>query len=129
VRRRGEQVWGKLRSRALRWWDARGGAYRRELKSAVDPWQARTRRKFGKELPILQDCIATPSKLPYRAANERTPVDMSQAKRPANDAFGSNQLVKRAKSDANLDSTAVAISSGTGQNGALIRAVCAILRL
>jgi Prp8 binding protein len=49
---------------------------------------------------------------------------MSQSKRPANDAFGSNQLVKRAKSDANLDSTAVAISSGTGQNGALIQAVC-----
>ena len=54
---------------------------------------------------------------------------MSQAKRPANDAFASNQLVKRAKSDANLDSTAVAISSGTGQNGALIRAVCAYLDL
>jgi len=51
---------------------------------------------------------------------------MSQSKRPANDAFGSNQLVKRAKSDANLDSTAVAISSGTGQNGALIQAVCSL---
>ena len=54
---------------------------------------------------------------------------MSQSKRPANDAFGSNQLVKRAKSDANLDSTAVAISSGTGQNGALIQVVCLIKAL
>ena len=59
-----------------------------------------------------------------RAVNERTPSAMSQSKRPANDAFGSNQLVKRAKSDANLDSTAIAISSGTGQNGALVQAVC-----
>lgn len=66
----------------------------------------------------------TTSTTPYKAAPERTPTEMSQSKRPANDAFGSNQLVKRAKSDANLDSTAVAISSGTGQNGALIRAVC-----
>ncbi|KAI8933707.1 hypothetical protein NX059_009424 [Plenodomus lindquistii] len=48
---------------------------------------------------------------------------MSREKRPATDAFGTSQLVKRAKSDANLGgSTAVAISNGTGQNGALIQA-------
>jgi hypothetical protein len=27
VRRQGGQMWGKLRSRALRWWDACGGAH------------------------------------------------------------------------------------------------------
>lgn len=49
---------------------------------------------------------------------------MSREKRPAADTFGTSQLVKRAKSDANLGgSTAVALSSSTGQNGALIQAV------
>lgn len=50
---------------------------------------------------------------------------MSGEKRPAHDTFGTSQLVKRAKSDANLGSTAVAVVNGAGQNGALIQAVCA----
>lgn len=49
---------------------------------------------------------------------------MSREKRPANNAFGSSQLVKRAKADANLgDSSAVTVVNG-GQNGALIQSVC-----
>jgi len=55
---------------------------------------------------------------------------MSAEKRPAADSFGSSQLVKRARSDANLnDGSAVAIASGTGKNGALIHAVCLSLYL
>ena len=51
--------------------------------------------------------------------------DMSAEKRPAADAFGSTQLVKRAKSDANVNgSSAVTVVNGTAQNGALIQAVC-----
>jgi hypothetical protein len=49
---------------------------------------------------------------------------MSREKRPANEAFGTSQLVKRTKSDANLGSSAVAVVNGTGANGALIQAVC-----
>jgi Prp8 binding protein len=50
---------------------------------------------------------------------------MSTAKRPAHEGFGSSQLVKRAKADANLGgSSAVAVVNGGGQNGALIQAVC-----
>jgi Prp8 binding protein len=50
---------------------------------------------------------------------------MSTAKRPAHDVFGSSQLVKRAKADANLgNSSAVAVVNGAGQNGALIQGVC-----
>ena len=50
---------------------------------------------------------------------------MSREKRPAADSFGSTQLVKRAKSDANLNgSSAVTVVNGPGQNGALIQAVC-----
>ncbi|KAF1955377.1 WD40 repeat-like protein [Byssothecium circinans] len=49
---------------------------------------------------------------------------MSGEKRPAADSFGSTQLVKRAKSDANLNgSSALTVANGTGQNGALIQAV------
>jgi Prp8 binding protein len=49
---------------------------------------------------------------------------MSGEKRPAANSFGTSQLVKRAKSDANINgSSAVAISNGTGKNGALIQAV------
>ncbi|KAL6708845.1 hypothetical protein ACN47E_002252 [Coniothyrium glycines] len=48
---------------------------------------------------------------------------MSREKRPAADAFGTSQLVKRAKADANLGgSTAVAVVNGSAQNGALIPA-------
>lgn len=47
---------------------------------------------------------------------------MSREKRPAADAFGTSQLVKRAKSDANLGgSNAVAVVNGPAQNGALIQ--------
>ncbi|KAJ4366360.1 hypothetical protein N0V83_007996 [Neocucurbitaria cava] len=49
---------------------------------------------------------------------------MSGEKRPAADSFGSSQLVKRAKSDANLGgSSAVAVANGAAQNGALIQAI------
>jgi hypothetical protein len=50
---------------------------------------------------------------------------MSGEKRPAANSFGSAQLVKRAKSDANVKgSSAVAVVNGSAQNGALIQAVC-----
>ena len=49
---------------------------------------------------------------------------MSGEKRPAADSFGSTQLVKRAKSDANLPNTAVAVLNGTAANGALVQVVC-----
>jgi hypothetical protein len=49
---------------------------------------------------------------------------MSGPKRPAHDTFGSSQLVKRTKPDANGGSNAVTVVNGAGQNGALIRAVC-----
>lgn len=49
---------------------------------------------------------------------------MSGEKRPAADAFGSTQLVKRAKPDANSNgSSAVTVVNGSTQNGALIQAV------
>jgi Prp8 binding protein len=48
---------------------------------------------------------------------------MSAGKRPAQNAFGSSQLVKRTKPDANEGSSAVAVANGSG-NGALIQAVC-----
>ncbi|KAF5845927.1 hypothetical protein GGP41_008417 [Bipolaris sorokiniana] len=48
---------------------------------------------------------------------------MSREKRPANEAFGTSQLVKRTKSDANLGgSSAVAVVNGSSANGALIQA-------
>ncbi|KAJ8105228.1 hypothetical protein OPT61_g10305 [Boeremia exigua] len=56
---------------------------------------------------------------PQPSHRARGTLAMSQSKRPANDAFGSSQLVKRAKSDAAPDSTAVA---RTAHNGALIQA-------
>ena len=49
---------------------------------------------------------------------------MSREKRPATNTFGTSQLVKRAKADANLGSSAVAVVNGIGQNGALIQTVC-----
>lgn len=50
---------------------------------------------------------------------------MSSEKRAAADSFGSSQLVKRQKSDANLaNSRSVAVVNGTVQNGALIQTVC-----
>ncbi|KAF2091027.1 putative U5 snRNP complex subunit [Saccharata proteae CBS 121410] len=47
---------------------------------------------------------------------------MSSEKRPAGDSFGSSQLVKRQRSDANIG-TDVAVVNGSAQNGALIQAV------
>jgi hypothetical protein len=53
---------------------------------------------------------------------------MSAEKRPAADSFGSSQLVKRQKSDANLgNSSSVAVVNGAAQHGALIQAVCNVL--
>jgi len=50
---------------------------------------------------------------------------MSAEKRPASDSFGSSQLVKRQRSDGNLNGgTSVAVVNGAAQNGALIQAVC-----
>lgn len=47
---------------------------------------------------------------------------MSGEKRPAQDAFGSSQLVvKRQKSDASLNASAVTLRPG--QNGAVVQAV------
>ena len=55
---------------------------------------------------------------------------MSGEKRPAADSFGSSQLVKRAKSDANLNgNTAVTVVNGSAQDGALIQAVCYALKI
>jgi len=53
---------------------------------------------------------------------------MSAEKRPAADSFGSSQLVKRQKSDANLgNSSPVAVVNSAAQHGALIQAVCNVL--
>jgi hypothetical protein len=48
---------------------------------------------------------------------------MASEKRPTPPSFGTSQLVKRQKSDANLGGSAVAVINGA-QNGALIQAVC-----
>lgn len=48
---------------------------------------------------------------------------MSAEKRPAHESLGSVQLVKRQRSDSNLNRSAVTISSGTGKNEALIQSV------
>ena len=49
---------------------------------------------------------------------------MSAEKRAAADAFGSSQIVKRQKSDANLgNGGTVAVVNSSTQNGALIQAV------
>ncbi|KAF1808210.1 WD repeat-containing protein [Eremomyces bilateralis CBS 781.70] len=49
---------------------------------------------------------------------------MSSEKRSAPDNFSSHQLVKRQRSDANLNSSnAIAVVNGTAQNGALIQSV------
>lgn len=48
---------------------------------------------------------------------------MAVEKRPASNSFGSSQIVKRQRSDANLASNAVAVVDGSAQDGALIQAV------
>jgi hypothetical protein len=47
---------------------------------------------------------------------------MATEKRRA-DAYGSGPLVKRQKSDANLNGGAITLVNGRGQNGALVQAV------
>ena len=47
---------------------------------------------------------------------------MSGEKRPAAESFGSTQLVKRQRSDANLNGSAVARTNGAG-GGALVQGV------
>lgn len=51
---------------------------------------------------------------------------MSGEKRPAQEAFGSsNQLVvKRKKSDADLNSGTAIVKSTSSQNGAVVQSVC-----
>ena len=46
---------------------------------------------------------------------------MSGEKRAASESFGSSQLVKRQKSDANMNSSALAKTNGTG--GAMVQGV------
>ena len=49
---------------------------------------------------------------------------MSAAKRPASNSFGSSQMVvKRQKSNADMNGKAVAITNGGSASGALIQAV------
>ncbi|OJD12652.1 hypothetical protein AJ78_06791 [Emergomyces pasteurianus Ep9510] len=49
---------------------------------------------------------------------------MSAEKRPAQDSFGSTQLVKRPRSDSNLgNGSAIAVVNSSAQNGALIQAI------
>ena len=48
---------------------------------------------------------------------------MASEKRPASDDFGSSQMVVKRQNLGN-NSKAVAISNGSGSNGALIQAVC-----
>jgi Prp8 binding protein len=51
---------------------------------------------------------------------------MSAEKRPASDTFGSSQLVVK-KPNLGNSSKAVAVTNGSGGNGALIQAVCMTL--
>jgi len=49
---------------------------------------------------------------------------MSAAKRPASNSFGSSQMVvKRQKSNADINGKAVTVTNGTGTSGALIQSV------
>jgi hypothetical protein len=52
---------------------------------------------------------------------------MSSEKRAASNSFGSAQMVKRQKSDTNLNGSAVAVVNGSARDGALIKAVCSPL--
>jgi hypothetical protein len=45
-------------------------------------------------------------------------------KRAASSGFGSAQLVKRQKSDANLNGKSIAVVNGSASSGALIQSVC-----
>ena len=84
------------------------------------------RRKFRKLHHEHHRHAQRPVPNPRKSLPVSIPLaNMSREKRPAADAFGSSQLVKRAKSDANLgESNAVAVVNGTAQNGALIQGVC-----
>jgi hypothetical protein len=96
-------------------------------------WRRSTSRKFTRA-PVLAHQTHLTSTRSLRTNTlspiviaETAPI-MSAGKRPAHDAFGSSQLVKRPKADANLGaSSAVAVVNGAGQNGALVQAVCHIL--
>ena len=50
---------------------------------------------------------------------------MSAEKRPATDDFGSSQVVVK-RQNVGSDSKAVARVNGSGANGALVQAVCAV---
>ena len=49
---------------------------------------------------------------------------MASEKRAASNSFGSAQMVKRQKSDTNLNGSAVTVVNGSARDGALIKAVC-----
>lgn len=92
-----------------------GGAY--EAWRAFEP-----SRKFTVALTSIVNPQLSLQRVQARQSHIPT---MSREKRPAADAFGTSQLVKRAKSDANLGgSNAVAVVNQSSQNGALIQSVC-----
>jgi hypothetical protein len=99
-----------MRAAEERTWEARALAYICLDESLPATTGLRPRRTIPRTPPIYR--IKHPS------------LAMSREKRPANEAFGTSQLVKRTKSDANLGSSAVAVVNGSGANGALVQAVC-----
>jgi hypothetical protein len=74
-------------------------------------------------IAILREVLATPVAVHSRR-QASTLAMMSGEKRPAPDAFGSSSqlVVKRQKSDSNLNANAVAVRGA--QNGTLVQAVC-----
>ena len=54
---------------------------------------------------------------------------MSAEKRSASNSFGTSQLVKRQKSNVDLPArNSVAINNATGNDGALVEAVCHLVK-
>jgi Prp8 binding protein len=54
----------------------------------------------------------------------KEPHTMSAEKRAASGSFSSSQMVKRQKSDANLNGSALTVVNGSARDGAIIKAVC-----
>lgn len=105
----------------------RGGSMRRSVPSSGGGAYLHLLAQIclGRKFTSYYHLDATQPNTPPRSPHQHTYTTMSREKRPANEAFGTSQLVKRTKSDANLGgSSAVAVVSGSGANGALIQAVC-----